>query len=706
MIEGQDQPAGTYVSSSWDPPSTRPPPPHRRPPSTHTWIRLAFRFVLIVLLTWGTLYRAAYNRSHSRAPVLHHGGVARSDQFHGSGRIYLLQLGPHAEPCTVQDLAEWLRDKYTLDTQILQATALDPAAWDSSRHLYIAELLYAQIKREHPTLAVDQNSWLIGFTDAGMYSATQKWDSTFSQRDHHRAAIISSSGMADSAISIAWLLLTTLNYTPKSTIPDRLRRILLRDVAILYWHLSLNNDPGSLLQPVFNPDLPINDIYQSDLDPARSPWGEIVGDPCILFTESAETGLKVSTGALIRECEHPESADEEQSSLDTPDSPPDTSQERIEIRLRYGLLTEKHTDFYLPGPVPIRFERATSNRWLMPVAFGVSGSHNYDRYLASHDGMRHISVSNAGSGDTSLVRVPAWLSFLAFNKWTDINASESNLTLRWRAAPVEHFDLSRYNGEVENYMPCADSEICYMNGYRSSNGSVLAMQRDSRRRLTSISAPQENWLRLNYDLQHVTQNRITDILDSRGRRIFYRYDTQGQLASVSYPSGEVISYRYDSLQNLISVSAAPNATASTTTLITNHFLNGRLVSQIFDDGSVYSYRYLPAGGGEASMAAVQAPDGTTYTLTFGSEGAAVRQRPSAPLHHASGRAPASPAAARGIPDCLTQPSTHDPWPRSSSWATDRRPTGTRLGVNQPPSANTKVSSMRLKVGRCEYRRTP
>jgi hypothetical protein len=78
----------------------------------------------------------------------------------------------------------------------------------------------------------------------------------------------------------------TPDNTQKSDIPDRLRRLLLRDVAILFWHLSLNNDPGSLLQRVFNPDLPINDIYQSDLEPTRSPWGEFVGDPCIVFTDT------------------------------------------------------------------------------------------------------------------------------------------------------------------------------------------------------------------------------------------------------------------------------------------------------------------------------------------------------------------------------------------------------------------------------------
>lgn len=133
MIEGQDQPAGTYVSASWDPPSTPPPPPNRRTSNARTWIQLAFRFVLIVLPIWGGLQRAAYHRSHSHAPVVHQGGVARSDQFHGSGRIYLLQVGPHADPYTVQDLAEWLRDKYSLDTQVVATSCSTPPTWTGTK---------------------------------------------------------------------------------------------------------------------------------------------------------------------------------------------------------------------------------------------------------------------------------------------------------------------------------------------------------------------------------------------------------------------------------------------------------------------------------------------------------------------------------------------------------------------------------------------
>ena len=587
--------------------------------------------VASVLQPFAILSRSIYHSHQTPKSTRHHQDlIARPDQLVGNGRIYLVQLGPHTDPYSIQELSEWLRDKYSLDTQILQPAALDPAAWDSSRHRYIAERLYAQIKREHPTLAADPKVWLIGFTDAEMYSVTRKRSATFSQRDGQRAAIISSFKIEDSPMLRGWLRLTTKHYAPKSSLRDRLRRILLKDVAVLFWHLPLNNDPGSLLYFSLNPNVLTNDIYESDLAPTRSPSGEFISDPCIVFTYAARSGVKptpkLSAGSLIRECEVPENPDQEQSSIDTPNSPPDTSQERIELRLHYGLLTEKHTDFYLPGQVPIRFERATSNRWLMPMAFGISGSHNYDRYLSSHDAMRHITISNAGSGDDVLVRVPKWLSFLAINKWIDVDASGSNLSLRWRNAPTPHFDLTRFNGEVESYMPCVDSELCYLNGYRSSNGGVLTMLRDSHRRLTSLSAPQNSWLHINYNSHADAENRITDILDSRGRHVGYSYNSRNQLATVTYPSGEVLSYTYDELQNLVSVSVAADAEAAPTVLITNHFRNGRLVSQLLADGSTYSYDYFPSGGGQATMASVHAPNGTIYDLSFGTEGAAVRQR--------------------------------------------------------------------------------
>lgn len=438
---------------------------------------------------------------HKPAPVpaWHHTGFpVRANQLTGNGRIYLIQLGNHTDPYTVVELAEWLRDKYALDVQVLTPTPLDPAAWDRSRHCYIAERISAQMKREHPVLAADRNAWLIGFTDEAMYSATEKQSNTFSQRDHFRAAVISSSGLGDSALLTAWERFAGIHDGAANHLQDRLRRILLKDVAVLFWHLPLNNDPGSILSASLDPSVPTNDLYQSDLDPVRSQWGQFVTDPCIVFTYTAADGVKRSPGPLIQQCLRPESADRPQTDLGDALVPPDITQERFELRLRYGLLTEKHTDFYLPGPIPIRFERAMTNRWLMPQAFGLSGSHNYDRYLTASDFMSRMRVVNPGSGDTALTRSPAWMILPPLSKWVDTDASGSNLALRWRALPSEHLELKRFNGEIESYMPCTDAQLCYLNGYRNSNGESLAMQRDSARRLLSLSSAQNQWLNFSY----------------------------------------------------------------------------------------------------------------------------------------------------------------------------------------------------------------
>ena len=197
-------------------------------------------------------------------------------------------------------------------------------------------------------------------------------------------------------------------------------------------------------------------------------------------------------------------------------------------------------DFYLPGPVPIRFERAMDNRQVMPQAFGLSGSHNYDRYLTASDGMSHMRVVNAGSGDTALTRSPAWMIFPPFSRWIDTDASGSNLALRWRAFPIEHLELKRFNGEVESYMPCTDAELCYLNGYTNSNGETLTMQRDSMRRLISMSTQPGDWLRFSYE--DPSQTSVTAIHDSQGRAVRYTYNGKGQMERVTYSTGEVITY--------------------------------------------------------------------------------------------------------------------------------------------------------------------
>ncbi len=481
--------------------------------------------------------------------------IARPDQLTGSGRIYLVQMGAHNAPYSLHDFAEWLRSKYGLDVEILPSVALDRAAWDRGRGQYVAELLTDQLKREHPSLAQDPQAYLIGFTDADMYHVSNIWKSAFTHRDG-RAAVVSADGMQDSM----WL-----------------RRILLRDVGVLYWHLALNYDPASLLQQDIDPDLPLEDIYESDLNPERTQWGRSEGEPCMFFTYSAKSGIGPQPGHLIRSC----------FDIDDDAITRDKSAEVFEVDLRLGLLLDRHTDFYLPDTIPIQFQRATRDGWPKPMGFGISGSHNYDSFLGCDEDMRTVTIYGAYH-NFNLKRVPSWLSSLWLAKYVDADYSGRMAEMRWRTIHFEHFELKRYNGEVETYLPCGGgSPPCYQVGFRNARGEALVFERDKQRKLTSLESPNHNELRFTYD----DAGRIAELGDSRGRRVDYAYDAGGRLVRVSYPSGEVLYYEYDNTQHLLTFSSAPDAKTKPVVLLRNEYEHGRISKQTFSDGKVYTYTY-------------------------------------------------------------------------------------------------------------------
>ena len=224
--------------------------------------------------------------------------------------IYLVQLGRHKAHYSLNDLANWLKLKYELDVEILPSMDAENAAWNPARHQYVAELLYDRIKAEHPDLAADPNAYIIAFTDASMFSVWHSWPSSFTQRDMKRLAIISSANMEDTW----WEQIGISSRTSDRRLQQRLQRILLKDVAILYWHLPVNNDPTSLLHQTLDPDLPAEDIYASDLfEPMKTRWGRFEGEPCLFLRYSAADGIKPAPGDLVRSCPDGDDLPEEET---------------------------------------------------------------------------------------------------------------------------------------------------------------------------------------------------------------------------------------------------------------------------------------------------------------------------------------------------------------------------------------------------------
>jgi YD repeat-containing protein len=539
---------------------------------------------------------------------------AKPPALAGSGRIYLVQMGEKKMPYSLDTLAQWLRSTYSLDVQILPALPLEQAAYDSSRKQYISQLLNDQIRRNLAALNADPGATIIGVTDADMYSIAKTWDSSFTQRDsEHRVAIISADCFSDLAMN--WLKPKPGAYA--KALENALERILLRDVAILYWHLPLNNNPDSILAPMLDVSLPGHSIYESELHPERTQWGMYVSQPCITFTyRSAKPGIPAAldppTSDFISEC----TGWEERSH--------DEQEERFQVKLEFGLLTVRHSDFYQPGAIPIEFERATSDWWKgSSLAFGRSGSHNYDQYLGSWDDMRHIRIVNTGGKSEPLVRIPEWIPILPLNRWVDEYGSGKMAELRWRSGPAEHFYLTRYTGDIETYLPCDDKTMCYLDGLRNGHGDSLRFERDGERSLTRLSAPDQHWLSFSYG----PGKRISSIVDNRGRKVTYGYDERGYLTSASYPSGERLEYAYDAEGYLISFSASPDATTTSRLLLRNEYEQGRISRQTLADGAVFEYKYQGNASPEpTSAASITRPDGTVLIFAISKDGSRVRER--------------------------------------------------------------------------------
>ncbi len=523
----------------------------------------------------------------------HRGPVARVDELKGSGRIYLVQIGDHRAPYSINDFAQWLHTKYGLDAQVLPAMASDPSTFDATRKQEVAELLMDQIKNAHPELGNDQNAYLFGFTDADMYTVLEKWGATFTARDLKRVAILSSDGMEDQPAPFRKL-------SGAGAIADlqlRMRRILLKDIGLLYWHLPANNTPGSILEQPLDTDGSSEDIYESDLEPARTRWGQNEGEPCIFMIYSAKDGLKPLPGRLIRTC-----ADSEYMDLDE-------SQELFEMDLRLGILIDKHREFDLPGTIPIKFQRALRDHWRNINPYGASGSDSYDESLASADSIE-ISIVHADTMRENLVLAKGYRPNAADSKYIDADNSGRYDEMHLVPGPLGHYEVRRFDGVVRTYLPYqGPGAICYMSGYRDALGHELKFERDGARRLTRLSSPDGQWLELSY-----VPSGISEIRDNRGRIVRYDYDERHRLVKVTYPSGETLLYEYDDAQHLLTFSVAANEKAAPQVLMRNEFADQRLVKQTLADGESYSYSYGEGGTKPTRQATVRAPDGSQFNI--------------------------------------------------------------------------------------------
>jgi predicted Zn-dependent protease len=153
----------------------------------------------------------------------------------GARKIYFVPLAQFPES-DLEPLVAYCQDRFHIKVNVLHAVPIPTAALDRDRRQLIAEELIAAMQRALPDLAPDPDAVLIGFTSADMYSQSQSLQFVFGWR-------------SDSAVvSTARLNLHYPGEPAKGARPEvRLRKIVVKDIGMLYYGLPQSDNPASVL---------------------------------------------------------------------------------------------------------------------------------------------------------------------------------------------------------------------------------------------------------------------------------------------------------------------------------------------------------------------------------------------------------------------------------------------------------------------------
>ena len=159
----------------------------------------------------------------------------RMPEIQGS-KIYLIPIGD-VSAGQMQHLGDYYHGRFGLEIPILKAVAVSANVMDNRRNQLIAEKLTSEMRDSFPELANDPKAILIGVTSQDMYLVSKNWRFAFGWRDaNKRTAVVSTARMH---------LRYWGNLFPNSEV--RLRKMVTKDIGILYYGLPQSDNPRSVL---------------------------------------------------------------------------------------------------------------------------------------------------------------------------------------------------------------------------------------------------------------------------------------------------------------------------------------------------------------------------------------------------------------------------------------------------------------------------
>lgn len=155
----------------------------------------------------------------------------------GKEKLYFVPLG-NFSAASLTKLVNFCKQKTGISATVTQAVPFALSTIDKRRQQVIAEDAVWLMKVKYPNLAADPNAIVIGVTDEDMYMHSEEGQYAFSFRTGGRFAVVSSARM--SPVSMG-------GSADDALTESRLRKMVLKNIGILFYYYPSNHDPKSVL---------------------------------------------------------------------------------------------------------------------------------------------------------------------------------------------------------------------------------------------------------------------------------------------------------------------------------------------------------------------------------------------------------------------------------------------------------------------------
>ena len=155
----------------------------------------------------------------------------------GKEKLYFVPLS-NFSAASLTKLVNDCKQKTGIEVIVMQPVPFSLATVDKRRQQVIAEEAINLMKLRYPNLASDPNAVVIGVTDEDLYIRGEDWQWAFGYRMQGRFAVVSSARMNPANLGGA---------ANDGLTESRLRKMVLKNIGVLYYLLPLNHDPRSVL---------------------------------------------------------------------------------------------------------------------------------------------------------------------------------------------------------------------------------------------------------------------------------------------------------------------------------------------------------------------------------------------------------------------------------------------------------------------------